>query len=94
VSQSEASPPEGKAKGKAKAEPVAEPSFFQTLLHESMQGGFAQELRDMERAILLSLQDRNSADVKKAHTSKARSSSPGASSSKVRHFCFTRTGIN
>ena len=75
---------EGRAKGKAKAEPVAEPSLFQALLHESMQGGFGQELRDIERAIRLSLQERNAADIEKAHTFKAHSSSPGASSSKVR----------
>ncbi|KAI0255567.1 hypothetical protein BJV78DRAFT_684901 [Lactifluus subvellereus] len=49
-----------------------------------MQGGVSQEVRDLERAIQLSLQERDTADAKKAHSAKARRSSPGASSSKVK----------
>jgi hypothetical protein len=49
-----------------------------------MNGGLDQEMRDIEQAIKLSLQDRDATGAKKAHASKAFRSSPGASSSKVR----------
>jgi hypothetical protein len=81
--RSEATLVERKDKGKAKAESVPEPSLLRTLLRERMQGGLSQELRDLERAIQLSLQERDAADAKKANVAKARSSSPGATSSKV-----------
>jgi BAG domain len=88
--QPEAIPVEEKteSKGKAKAVPVPEPSLFQTLLPERMQSVFGQELRDIQLAIQLSLQERDAADAKKAHATKARHSSPGASSSKVCSLVF------
>jgi hypothetical protein len=49
-----------------------------------MKGTLDQEIRDMEQAIKLSLQDRDAANAKKAHGSKAAKSSPNASSSRVR----------
>ena len=49
-----------------------------------MNGGLDREMRDIEQAIELSLQDRNATDVKKAGASKTSRSSSGASSSKVR----------
>ena len=84
LSQPEATPETGTGKGKAKAEPAHAPALLQTLLREHMQGGVGQEARDLERAIQLSLQERDAADAKKANSAKARRSSPGASSSKVR----------
>ena len=74
---------EGKGKDKAKAQPAPEPTLFETLFRESVGGAYGQELRDLEHAIKLSLQDRDATDIKKAHASKASESSPGASSSKV-----------
>jgi hypothetical protein len=82
-SQPEATPVEGKGKGKAKAQPVPEPTLFETLFRD-VSGARDQELRDIEYAIKLSLQDRDASDVKKAHASKTSQSSPGATSSKVR----------
>ena len=86
-SQPEATPVYGKGKGKAKAQPVPEPTF-ETLFRESVSGTRDQELRDIEYAIKLSLQDRDVTDVKKAHASKASQSSPGVSSSKVSSWIF------
>lgn len=83
ASQPEARAVDGKGKGKAKAEPVHEPSFFETLLHGRGGGALDQELRDLEYAIKLSLQDRDATDAKKAHSSKASQSSTSASSYKV-----------
>lgn len=82
-SQPEVTLVDGKGKAKAKAEP--EPTLFETLFRERASGGHDQELRDLEYAIKLSLEDRDAGDVKKAHASKVSHSSPGASSSKVRH---------
>jgi hypothetical protein len=82
-SQPEATPVEGKGKGKAEAEPVPGPTVFERLFRESVGGAQDQELRDIEYAIRLSLQDRDATDAKKAHASKASQSSIGASSSKV-----------
>jgi hypothetical protein len=82
-SQPEASRVDGKGKGKAKAEPVPEPTFFETLFRERVSGAHDQELRDLEYAIKLSLEDRGASDVKKAHASRAPQSSVGTSSSKV-----------
>jgi hypothetical protein len=81
--QPEAKPVEGKGKGKARAEPVPEPTLFETLLRGRPSSAHDQELRDMEYAIKLSLQDRDVADAKKAHAFKASQSSTGASSYKV-----------
>jgi len=78
-SQADAAPADGKGKAKAEAEPVPEPTFLQTLLHDFMTGAPDREMRDVEQAIKLSLQDHDAADAKKA-----RASSPGASSSKVK----------
>lgn len=80
-SQPEAAHADGKGKGKAKAQPVPEPTLYD--LHERVNGARDQELRDLEFAIKLSLQDRDTGDVKKAEASKASRSSPGASSSNV-----------
>ncbi|KAI0291583.1 hypothetical protein BC826DRAFT_1022623 [Russula brevipes] len=77
--QADAAPADGKGKAKAKAEPVPEPTFLQTLLHDFMTGAPDREMRDVEQAIKLSLQDHDAADAKKV-----RASSPGASSSKVK----------
>jgi hypothetical protein len=82
-SQPEATPVDGKGKAKAKAQPVPERTLFATLFREGVSGTHDQELRDLEYAIKLSLQDRDSTDVKKAHASKAPQSSTGASSSEV-----------
>lgn len=83
ASQPEAKSVDGKGKGKAKAEPVPEPSFFETLLQGRGGGAHDQELRDLEYAIKLSLQDRDATDAKKAQPSKASQSSASASSYKV-----------
>jgi hypothetical protein len=53
-----------------------------------MNGAFDQEMRDIEQAIKLSLEDRSAGDAKKAHASKTARSSPGASSSKVSSWYF------
>jgi hypothetical protein len=82
-SQAEASSVDGKGKGKARAEPVPESTLFESLFGERVSGAYDQELRDLEFAIKLSLEDRDTTDVKKAHASKASQSSPGRSSSKV-----------
>lgn len=82
-SQDEDTSVDGKGKGKAKAQPVPGPSLFENLLRPLVNGAHDQELRDVEYAIKLSLQDRDATDVKKAHASKKSQSSPGASSSKV-----------
>ena len=79
-SQPEVPRVDGRGKGKAKAEPVPEPTFFEALFGEGVSGAHDQELRDLEYAIKLSLQDRVATDVKKAHASKASQSSAGASS--------------
>ena len=78
---------EGKGKGKAEAE-VPEPTFFETLLRGRVNGAHDQELRDIEYAIKLSLQDRDATDIKKARASKVSRSSPGGSSSKVSSCVF------
>jgi hypothetical protein len=80
-SQPEATPEDGK--GKAKARPVPEPTLFENLFRDRVGGAHDQELRDLEYAIKLSLQDRDVTDIKKAHGRKASQSSPGASSSEV-----------
>ncbi|KAF8269619.1 hypothetical protein EI94DRAFT_1724873 [Lactarius quietus] len=85
--QSQAVPVDEKGKGKAKAEPskpAQGPTFFQTLLAGLRQGQSDQELKDIELAIKLSLEDRDAADVKKASAAKAVRSSSGASSSRVK----------
>jgi hypothetical protein len=78
-----------KGKGKAKAQPAPEPSLFE-VLRERVNGARDQELRDMEYAIKLSLQDRDVAEVKKAQASKVSQSSATASSSNVscKVICF------
>ena len=85
ASQPEATPVDGKGKGKAK-EPVPERTLFATLFREGVSGTHDQELRDLEYAIKLSLQDRDARDatnVKKGLASKASQSSTDASSSEV-----------
>jgi hypothetical protein len=82
-SQPEATPVDGKGKGKAKAQPVPEPTVFERLFRERVSGAHDQELRDLEYAIKLSLQDRDATDVERAHACKASRSSSSASSSKV-----------
>jgi hypothetical protein len=62
---------------------VPEANLFETLFRGRANDAHDQELRDMEYAIKLSLQDRDASDIKKAHASKASESSPDASSSKV-----------
>ncbi|KAF8494409.1 hypothetical protein F5888DRAFT_1717538 [Russula emetica] len=80
-SQPEATPVDGKGKGKA--QPVPEPTLFGKVFPERVSGAHDQELRDIEYAIKLSLQDRDATNVKWAHASKAFRSCSGASSSKV-----------
>jgi len=65
---------------------VSEPTLLQALFGERMNGGLdlEQELRDIEQAIRLSLQDSDATDAKKERASKTVRSTPGASSSKVR----------
>ncbi|KAI0299032.1 hypothetical protein B0F90DRAFT_1730216 [Multifurca ochricompacta] len=60
------------------------PTLLEALFKERSQGTHDQEMRDIERAIELSLQYRNAADAKKAHATKAFRSSPGASSSNAK----------
>ncbi|KAF8497061.1 hypothetical protein F5888DRAFT_1699963 [Russula emetica] len=83
-SQPKATPIDGKGKGKAKAQPVPEPTLFGTLFPERVSGAHDQELRDIEYAIKLSLQDRDATNVKRAHVSKASQSSSAASSLNVK----------
>ncbi|KAI0270562.1 hypothetical protein BC834DRAFT_520505 [Gloeopeniophorella convolvens] len=83
-SQSAASHALDKGKGKAKAETAQEPRVFPNPFQELLKGAFDQEARDIERAIMLSLQERDAAEAKKASTVKATRSSAGASSSKVK----------
>ena len=86
VLQSQAAPFDEKGKEKAKAERTdlaAGPTHHQTFLDVLTQGPSDQELRDIELAIKLSLDDRDDAEAKKASAAKAKSSSDGASSSKV-----------
>ncbi|KAF8494405.1 hypothetical protein F5888DRAFT_1717491 [Russula emetica] len=80
-SQPEATPVDGKGKGKA--QPVPEPTLFGKVFPERVSGADDQELRDIEYAIKLSLQDRDATNVKWAHASKAFRSCSGASSSKM-----------
>jgi hypothetical protein len=89
-SQPEGSRVDGKGKGKAKAEPVPVPGrdVFETQFRGGVSGAHDQELRELEYAIKLSLQDRDATDVKKAHASKASQSSAGASSSTVSSWVF------
>ena len=83
-SQPEGTRVDGKGKGKAEAEAeVPEPSLFETLFRGRVNGAHDRELRDLEYAIKLSLQDRDATDIKKAHASKASRSSAGGSSLKV-----------
>ncbi len=82
-SQPEAEAVHVKGKGKGKAQPVPEPSVFETLLRGRVNGPHDQELRDIEHAIKLSLQDRDATDIKKPCACKASRSSPGASSTKA-----------
>ena len=60
---------------------MREPTLLEAFFRGRMNGAFDQEMRDMEQAIKLSLQDRDVVDAKKAHASKGLRSSPGASSS-------------
>jgi hypothetical protein len=85
LSQPEATRVDVKGKGKVNAQPVLEPepTVFESLFRNPVSGARDQELRDMEYAIKLSLQDRDATDIKKAHTSRASQSSADASSSKV-----------
>ena len=71
--QGEASPIDGKGKGKAIPEsvPMPEPNIFETQFCGDVSGAHDQELRDLEYAIKLSLQDRDASDVKEAHAFKA-----------------------
>jgi hypothetical protein len=81
----QAGPAVEKGKGKAKAEraePLVGSTLLQTLLGAPTQGP-SQELKDIELAIKLSLENRDAADAKRASTSKAIRSSAGASSSRV-----------
>ncbi len=82
-SQTQAAPVDDKGKGKAKAEPVVAPTLLQALFGAHTQGPLEQELRDMELAIKLSLEDRNAAEAKKGSGAKVPQSSAGASSSSV-----------
>ena len=82
-SQAEATPVDGKGKGKAKSGPVPEPTLFETLFRDRVSGVHDRELRDIEYAIKLSLQDRDATDVKKARACEASRSCRGACSSKV-----------
>jgi hypothetical protein len=82
-SQPEAEVVHGKGKGKAKVQPVPEPTLFETLLRGRVNGSHGQELRDIEHAIKLSLQDRDVTDIKKACACKGSQSSSGASSRKA-----------
>ncbi|KAH8982231.1 hypothetical protein EDB92DRAFT_131021 [Lactarius akahatsu] len=84
IRQPQAAPVDEKGKGKAKAEPTAGPTLLQTLLGAYAQGPSDQELKDIELAIKLSLEDRNTPDAKKTSAAKAPQSSPGASSSRVK----------
>ncbi|KAH9031909.1 hypothetical protein EDB85DRAFT_1890932 [Lactarius pseudohatsudake] len=84
IPQPQAAPVDEKGKGRAKAEPTAGPTLLQTLLGAYAQGPSDQELKDIELAIKLSLEDRNTPDAKKASSAKAPRSSRGASSSKVK----------
>ena len=79
----QAVPVEGKGKGKATAERSEGPAFLQTLLGAHARGPSDQELKDIELAIKLSLEDRNAGDAKKVGAAKAVRFSPGASSSRV-----------
>ena len=85
LSRPEATRVDEKGKSKVEAQPVPEPerTLFESLFRDRVSGARDQELRDLEYAIKLSLQDRDATDIKKAHTSKASQSSAGASSSKV-----------
>jgi len=67
---------------------VSEPTLLQALFGERMSRALDQEVRDLEQAIKLSLQDRDGTDAKKACASKTSRSSPGACSSKVRSYGF------
>jgi hypothetical protein len=82
-SQPEASPVDGKGKGKAKAEPVPEPTLFEILFRDRSSGAHDRELRDLEYAIKLSLQDRDATDLKNARASNTSQSSAGGTSPKV-----------
>ncbi|KAH9044852.1 hypothetical protein EDB84DRAFT_1674487 [Lactarius hengduanensis] len=76
IPQPQAAPVDEKGKGKAKAEPTAGPTLLQTLLGAYAQGPSDQELKDIELAIKLSLEDRNTPDAKKASAAKAPQSNP------------------
>ena len=82
TSRAEGAHADGKGKGKAKAQPEPERSLYERL-RERVNDARDQEMRDLEYAIKLSLQDRDVTDVKKAEASKASRSSSGASSSRV-----------
>ncbi|KAH9062623.1 hypothetical protein EDB83DRAFT_845459 [Lactarius deliciosus] len=84
IPQPQAAPVDEKGKGKAKAEPTAGPTLLQALLGAYAQRPSDQELKDIELAIKLSLENRNTPDAKKASAAKAPQSSPGASSSRVK----------
>ncbi|KAF8494415.1 hypothetical protein F5888DRAFT_1717699 [Russula emetica] len=77
-SQTEATAVDGKGKGKGKAQPVTEPTLFGTIFPERVSGAHDQELRDLEYAIKLSLQDRDATNVKKVGdpSSSGRAASP------------------
>jgi hypothetical protein len=88
VPQSQSAPADAKGKGKAsakaeRAEPAAGHTFLRSLFGGLAQGPSDQELKDIELAIKLSLEDRNATDVKKASAAKAVRSNSGASSSRV-----------
>lgn len=87
VPQVQAGPAVDKGKGKAKAErtePLARPTLIHTLLGVPTPWPSDQELKDIELAVKLSLEDRNAADAKKASISKAIRSSAGATTSRVK----------
>lgn len=89
VPQSQSAPADAKGKGKAsakaeRAEPAAGHTFLRSLFGGLAQGPSDQELKDIELAIKLSLEDRNATDVKKASAAKAVRSNSGASSSRVK----------
>lgn len=79
----------GKEKAPAKpehTEPAAGHTFLQSLFGGLARGPSDQELKDIELAIKLSLEDRNATDAKKASAAKVVRSSFGASSSRVSSY--------
>ena len=80
---------EDKGKAKAKpAKPATGPTPLHALLGALTQGPSDQELKDIELAIQLSLEDRDAADTKKRGAANAvRTTSDASSSSVSAYFC-------